>query len=195
MSAKASPYATYEGLIVRLKEVIRISQRRVTEEPPDLLLIDNLNFFTKAYLISLCTYLEAFLQDIAFAHVNLVQSRVASARIPNNVVHWCLSSDVKEKDQRFADYRLAVTRGDLANELSGNPGKTISLFRNIGVDLRSSQQFQSHKEIVGTVVAKRNSVIHHNDNATDVSMADLLNYADQFLAYMRAIEDVTSGAS
>lgn len=187
-------YDEYEQLIEHLKVVIVASRDRVVQNEPDPLFLDNLNFFTKAYLVSLCTSLEAFLQDVAFAYVSLVQQRLASAKVPNNVIRWALSKDVKKDDLRFADFALSTSRKELAEELSGNPGKTIILFRYIGVDLQASGEFITHKDVVGAVVTKRNNIVHHNDCAADVSMADLLNYADQFLLYMRAIRDCVSKA-
>lgn len=195
MSAQQRHYEHYAALIERLKEIISISEHRITQESPDPLLLDNVNFFTKAYLISLCTYLEAFLQDVAFSHISRVQSRLAAARVPHNVVHWAvLANGVKDGSLAFRDFALPLSRKDLADELSGNPGKTIVLFRKIGVDLRSSAMFNGQKDIVGSIVTKRNNIIHHNNSAADVSMKDLRKYADEFLVYMRAIEEAASSA-
>ena len=189
MSALTSHYTNYEQLIARLKNVIQISQRRVTDDPPDPLMLDNINFFTKAYLVSLCTYLEAFLQDVAVAHISEVQSRLTLARIPKNVVLWATrSGEIKEKDYAFCDFTLSLSRDELANELSGNPYKTILLFKRIGIDLRSSPEFEHYKVTIGSVVQKRNLIIHHNDSAADITMADLLRYADEFLGYMQAVD-------
>lgn len=192
MTVFASHYAIYEKLVLRLKEVVAISQQRVTAEFPDPLFSENLNFFTKAYLISLCTYLEAFLQDVAWSHVSAVNVRIANAQIPSNVVRWYFAKDVKDKDLAFEALTLDLSRKDVADELSGNPGKTIALFRKIGINLRLSGEFEASKEVVGIIVAKRNNVIHHNDSAADISMRDLLSYADQFLLYMRAVQACVS---
>jgi len=135
------------------------------------------------------------LQDLAFAYVSLVQARLASAKIPHNVVRWSVSKDFKEKEMRFGDFALSTTRKDLADELSGNPGKTIGLFRHIGIDLQGNEAFKNHKDVIGAVVTKRNNIIHHNDSAADVSMTDLLQYADQFLLYMKAVADCATSAS
>lgn len=193
MNIDVGHYPTYEKLVLRLKEVVTISQQRITDESPDPLFNENLNFFTKAYLISLCTYLEAFLQDVAWAYVSSVNDRIATAQIPSNVVRWCFAKDVREKDLAFEALTLDLSRKDVADELSGNPGKTIALFRKIGIDLRSNGEFEACKEVVGSIVAKRNNIIHHNDSAADISMKDLLSYADQFLSYMRAVQTCALG--
>jgi len=187
-------YNEYAGLIQDLKAVVVASEARVLQPIPDPIFIDNLNFFTKAYLISLCTCLEAFLQDLAFSHVRQIENRIALAKIPHNVVRWSVSKDLKEKEMEFRHFTLSTSRQDLADELSGNPGKTIGLFKRVGIDLKSSEDFRLLKDVVGAVVAKRNNIIHHNDSATDVSLSDVISFADQFLRYMGAIAACVSMA-
>lgn len=177
----------YSILLNDLKTVVTASQARVLQPEPDPIFIDNLNFFTKAYLVSLCTYLEAFLQDIAFAHIQQIEHRLAGAKIPHNVVRWSVSKDFKDTEMQFKAFELSASKKDLADELSGNPGKTIRLFERVGIDLKSSDDFRLLKDRVGSVVDKRNKIIHHNDSATDVSLSDVLNYADRFRDYMSAI--------
>lgn len=188
-------YDEYATLIQHLKAVVQASNERTIQEVPDALFIDNLNFFVKAYLVSLCTYLEAFLQDLAFLHLSAVKNRLALARIPHNVVCWELLKELKDKDMRYEDFGLATTRKDLADQLSGNPGKTINLFRLVGIDLQASQDFKAHKDLIGTIVQKRNNIIHHNDSAADVSMSDILAYADHFLKYMKSVADCVGGVA
>lgn len=183
-------YENYEALILQLEQIILTSHSRVACDPPDLLFSENVNFFTKAYLISLCTYLEAFLQDIAFTHAKLIKSRLSMAKIPNNIIRWHISKDLKSRDLKFDIFDLSLTRKELSDELSGNPHKTIALFRHIGIDLRKSESFKELKELVGSVVEKRNNIIHHNDSAADIYLLDLINYSKKFLDYMKSIEKV-----
>lgn len=49
-----------------------------------------------------------------------------------------------------------------------------------------------HKNLVGMIVNKRNNIIHHNDDASDISFSDLLSHIDVFLAYMVSIETILS---
>ena len=63
-------YGKYEGLLTTLKGIISQSQARVLKEDPDEFFSDNVNFFVKSYLINICTYLEAYLQDVAFEHTS-----------------------------------------------------------------------------------------------------------------------------
>ena len=182
--------AVYSFLIATLKEIVKESKKRAISDPPDNLILSNLNFYSKAYLISLCTYLEAFLQDLAAAYVDQVSERIAAAKIPGNMVRWSIQRDTKEKEYEFEFFRLPLTREDLEGEISGNPGRTISIFKKIGIDLASDPDFQNTKSVVGAVVEKRNRIIHKNDEAADLSLDDIITFADQFLLYMNAVNVV-----
>lgn len=186
----------YVGLYEDLKVILLESQERVVREDADIFFVGNVNFFVKAYMINLCTYLEAYLQDIAYFHSSLISARLKSAGIPHNFVYWKMVKGVGEKDKQlsFKNIQLSVSRDDVAVNLSANPGKTISFFRFLGLNLTASEGFNSTKEVVGTVVGKRNNIIHHNDKAVDISFSDLISYVDIFILYMRAVHGVVVGA-
>lgn len=185
-------YEKYEALLGTLKEIIEQSQARVLCDEPDTIFSDNVNFFVKSYLINICTYLEAYLQDIAFEYSRKVTERLKQAKIPHNFLYAKLSKDIKEKELEYADASYNYSKKDLSDVISGNPFKTINAFRLIGIDLSSSEKFVEHKNLVGTIVNKRNNIIHHNDEASDISFSDLLVNIDVFLEYMHAIEQLVS---
>lgn len=185
----ATHFHRFKGLYCSLKEIIQASEKRVLSEEPDELFLENINFFVKSYLICICTYLEAYLQDIAFMHANELDSRIKNADIPHNFVHWRIAKEIKDKDLIFKNIDLSVDKKEISDNLSGNPYKTIKLFKYLGIDLQSEIDFESNKALVNTVVTKRNNIIHHNDKAMDVSFSDLLSYVDVFLVYIKAIDD------
>ncbi|WP_321417608.1 HEPN domain-containing protein [uncultured Desulfobacter sp.] len=180
----------YDSLFKSLKSIIKITDSRILHEEPDFFFLTNINFFIKSYLISLCTYLEAYLQDIAYEYVKIVDQRISDAAIPNNYIHWKLKNDLKMKEMTFSDFDTHTLKKDLSDNLSGNPYKTIILFRHLGVDVAKGQDFQSYKDLVNSVVLKRNSIIHHNDEAMDISLSDLLHYIDIFVLYIKSIDQV-----
>lgn len=181
-------YKKYKDLLKTLKEIIEQSQARVLGEEPDNIFSDNVNFFVKSYLINICTYLEAYLQDIAFEHSRRVSERLKQAKIPHNFLYGKLAKDIKEKELEYVDASYNYNKKELSDIISGNPYKTINAFRLIGIDLSSSEKFVEHKNLVGTIVNKRNNIIHHNDEASDISFSDLLVNIDVFLEYMLSIE-------
>jgi hypothetical protein len=183
-------YEKYEALLKTLKEIIEKSQARVLSEEPDKIFSDNVNFFVKAYLINICTYLEAYLQDIAFEYSRRVSERLKQAKIPHNFLYGKLAKDIKDKELEYVNASYKYDKQELSDIISGNPYKTINAFRLIGIDLSSSEKFVEHKNLVGTIVNKRNNIIHHNDDASDITFSDLLVHIDVFLEYMLSIQQL-----
>lgn len=188
-------YDKYEGLFTSLREIIISSENRVLSDEPDEIFSSNVNFFVKSYLINICTYLEAYLQDIAHEHTSRVSERLKEAKIPHNFLYWKLAKEVKDKDLAFEDAAYSVNKKEISDIISGNPYKSIKAFRLIGVDLSSDDKFTEHKDLVNSVVNKRNNIIHHNDDASDISFNDLLSHIDIFLEYMASIYGILDDPS
>mgnify|MGYP001803630016 CR=1 FL=1 len=51
------------GQLDALEKVMSMSESRAISDQPDILFYENQNVFTKAYLVSACSILEAFIQD------------------------------------------------------------------------------------------------------------------------------------
>lgn len=194
-SNSSCPLTQYTALFESLKQVIDSSEQRVLADDPDLLFIDNVNFFVKSYLISVCSYLEAFLQDIAFKHSQAISNRVISARIPHNFLHWRLDTGIKEKNLNYNDVSLPVTKKDIGNEISANPYRTLKLFQLLGIDLAKKEKFEHNKDLINTIVTKRNNIVHHNDTAADVSFGDLKAYISVIVPYMSAVKEAVDEAN
>lgn len=185
---KGTFYERYKSLYFSLKNVIKKSEARVLNNDPDTLFLDNVNFFVKLYLISICTYLEAYLQDIAFEYANELDSRIKNANIPHNFIYWRITKEVKDKELKFHNADLSVTKKEISDNISANPYRTIMLFKYLGIDLSNNEEFEATRELVNSVVTKRNNIIHHNDKAMDISFSDLLAYIDVFLKYIKSID-------
>ncbi|MEE9339029.1 MAG: HEPN domain-containing protein [Methylococcaceae bacterium] len=177
----------YEQLFISLKEIIKSSEARVLQENADELFVENVNFFVKSYLISICSYLEAYLQDIAFNHAEFINSKLKEAEISHNFIHWRLINGLKDKDLKFCNIDLSIAKKEISDNISANPYRTIKLFQLLGVDLSEKEDFEINKDLVNTIVQKRNNIVHHNNKATDVSFLDLMIYIDNILVYMTSI--------
>lgn len=180
----------YKGLLSDLKLIVRDSELRVISDKEDELFLNNVNYFVKSYLISICTYLEAYLQDVALICAQDIGERVKGAKIPQNYVRWFLNGEVKKKDLSFEDLDVTPDKKQISDQISGNPHKTISMFRYLGLDLAKSDAFNNSKDAVSAIVTKRNNIIHHNDEAMDISFNDLCHFADVVLIYMRSVLDL-----
>lgn len=185
----------YEKLYDDLLEIIKSSEQRVLADTPDELFSNNVNFFVKSYMINICSYLEAYLQDLAYEYAKEINLKIRLAKIPHNFIYWNVSRDPKEKEFefRYADYPL--DKKELSDGISANPYKTIKAYRILGIDLSTEDGFNENKDLINTVVNKRNNIIHHNDNAMDVSFSDLSSNITIFKIYMTAVRDAVLGAS
>lgn len=188
------PFQRYKELLTSLKDIVRASQDRVLSDELDTLFTENVNFFVKSYLVSTCTYLEAYLQDIAFNLAKEICTRVDSAKIPHNFLYWKTTKEVKEKELKFGEASFNLTKQEISDEISANPYRTIKLFKLLGIDLLGEEGFNKSKDVVNSVVVKRNNIIHHNDAASDVSFSDIERYIDVFVDYMLAIQKAAYGA-
>lgn len=179
----------YENLFISLKEVVNTSEKRVIAEDPDELFIDNVNFFVKSYLISMCSYLEAYLQDIAFKYSVNISDRIVSAKIPHNFLHWRLNTGLKDKQFNYNDISLPLSKKDISDNISANPYRTLKLFQLLGVDLSRKEVFESSKDLINSIVTKRNNIVHHNDAAADISFGDLISFINVIIPYMKAVSE------
>lgn len=188
-SASVILYSQYESLFESLKNIVSSSEQRVISDEPDPLFIGNVNFFVKSYLISVCSYLEAYLQDIAFKHSQAISGRVVEAKIPHNFLHWRLNTGIKDKHLSYSDISLPITKKDISEEISANPYRTLKLFQSLGVDLSKQENFENNKDLINTIVTKRNNIVHHNDAAADISFGDLRAYIEVIIPYMAAVKE------
>lgn len=184
-------YEKYVDLLNSLMAIIKESQTRLLSDNPDPLFQQHLNFFIKAYLITMCTYLEAFLTDIAFIRIENITHKLQSVSIPHNIVKWSfcnLSKDKIDGLEEFKDLSISIKKDDLNDHLSGNVDKTINTFKKIGMNLTTTPGFSDKKDQISSIVSKRNKIIHKNDDASDVSMVDLINNIDTLIKYMDSIK-------
>lgn len=89
---------------------------------------------------------------------------------------------------------LGISKKDIDDQSSGNVGKTISLFTKMGVDLTKNLDFEVYKDKVSSIVTKRINVIHHNDEASDVSFSDIIININIMSQYIKAIDEAVSSS-
>lgn len=179
----------YVELFNQLKVVIQKTQDRVVSLDPDAFFEENINFLVKSFLMSMCAYLESYLKDIAFSRISRVNQNLLSVSIPYNLVKWDISGskDFKDKDMKFENLKISTTKKELDEHISGSPYRTEVLFKKIGIDLSKTDDFTRRKDVIQSIVTKRNRIAHHNDDANDISANDLVIYIDQLIEYMNSI--------
>lgn len=189
--ANSKIYINYEIQLTKLEEIVDKTNANSVAEEPDPYFEENINFFTKSFLVNVCAYLESFIKDITYSYIEHISDKINSMGIPHNIIFWDLNYDkeLKEKSLNFRNYKMRIKKKDLDNHISGSPFRTVKLFRNIGIDLDSNIEFNSFKDKINMIVVKRNKILHHNDEASDISFSDIKNYINEITNYMKILDN------
>lgn len=179
-SRVASVAQVYKAGLSELCSMVTATEREVINSNGHVLLItDNINFFTKSFLISLCAHLEMCIKDIVFAMATDLDERIALASIPSSIVEWRYSQkrkgdSVALQTQRFG---IGMTRKEVDDLVSGNVYRTRDALVLVGVDLAADKlTWETWKELIQNIVTRRNNIVHHNDDASDLSFGDIRQY-------------------
>lgn len=162
---------------------------------------DNTNFLTKSFLITLCSYLEVYCKDVLEILLNDYDSIIRAHKLPHNLILWSLNEKKKADSKvnalldkrhfKFEDLKIKLKRDDLDAFISGSPERTNNLFKMFGIQLdKECQSFKEFKDQIRSVVMTRNRILHHNDNASNVSNSDVLGYIDLFMEYALGIDKI-----
>ncbi len=172
-----------------------INQRIISGSDGELkgeLFYKNANFFTKALLTTMCAYLESYLKDALMEMIDKFNQRLSTARLPHALVIRSLGSkpnnEPKNNNLANAQFRININRKDLDFHISGNPYKTKTLFEDFGINLDGDEIFLSQKEGIELIVNKRNKIMHHGDEASDVSGDDLINNIQLLTEYIKNVD-------
>ncbi|XOK61584.1 HEPN domain-containing protein [Paenibacillus elgii] len=184
----SAPYVKYSNLYDELVILINEANGRIIREEPDPYIYNNANFFIKSFLIVACTYLESYLKEISEQVIEKYEKTLLEHPLPYNLIKWGVDNN-KDKQFKFENFELGIKKKDIDDIISGNVHKTINLFTKLGIEITSEERFSNNKDVVGTIVTKRNNIVHHNDDASDVSFPDIMDYIKIFKEYLKAIDD------
>lgn len=183
---------SYITQLEKLKEIIVIANARIVSETPDEFIQNNANFFSKSFLVVMCAYLESYIKDALMVLIDDANDKLSKNKLPHNLIKWSLNIDkeLKESDYKFSDFKIPIKKKELDEFISGNPYRTKDLFKKIGVDLESNSLFKAQKERINAIVVKRNKIVHHNDDASDVSNSDLLDNIEAIKEYISNLDQI-----
>ena len=159
----------------KLIEIIETTNSRIISDEPDVFFLDNSNFFTKSFLVIMCAYLESYLKDALMVVIDETNEKLAQRNIPHNLIKWSLNIDkeFKDADSKIEPLKIKIKKKELDDFISGSPFRTRELFKKFGIILEQDPIFLSQKERINNIVLKRNKIVHHNDDASDISNDDL----------------------
>lgn len=170
-----------------LISIVTESNNRIISQDPDELFVNFVNVFTKSYIVSACSILEAFIQELAFVYSTIIEDRISSSNIPRNIVVWSINNESKKDQFKFEKFSTNFDREKFSEIVSANVEKTIRAFKYIGVDVDSDNSFRLHKDFISAFVKKRNNIVHHNDDAVDVSLSDVVDSIHKIKLYCSCI--------
>lgn len=186
--ASLPPLLKYTNRYDELISLIDEAYQRVLRDEPDEYIYNNVNFFIKSFLVISCVYLETYLKEVGELVIENIQTKLRENPLPHNLIKWSVDNN-KDKTYKFSDFKLEISKKDIDDIVSGNVGKTIILFTKLGVDIVSEPLFDRNKDLVATIVTKRNNIVHHNDEASDVSFPDVINYISTLKEYIQGIDN------
>lgn len=151
------------------------------------LITNNVNFFTKSFLISACAHLEMCIKEIVFEIAKDIDARLSSAAIPSSIIEWRLNQKKKTDSPSPPKILLSVkmTRKEVDDLVSGNVYRTKEALALVGIELATQKnQWESWKDSIQTIVTRRNNIVHHNDDASDLSLGDIKIYIKSIIDYI-----------
>ena len=180
---------SYERLLDDLKLMAQETNRFLSTDT-DVFISKNINFFTKSFMIMMCAYLEFYIKDISMVIIDEMNIRLEKNQIPYNLIKWYLSKNKKLEgsELKFEHLVIKILKDEL--DISGNPFRTEALFKNFGIKLQGNIEFETRKDRIQTLVSKRNNIIHHNDNASDLSVTDIIENILYIKSYILAIDNI-----
>lgn len=170
-----------DSYIILLDDLNRLNtetEKKVISDKPDSFITQNINFFTKSFMITLCAYLESFLKDVTMTLIEDANKKLTDSKIAYNLAKWSILKkkelpELNDNELLFEDLTIKISRKELDDFISGSPYKTEKLFKKIGIKLYENSTYINQKEKIISIVDKRNKIVHHNDSASDISFSDI----------------------
>lgn len=191
-------FKNFEEKLDDLEKTVKDCNDIIISDEPLIFVYENANFLTKSFLISLCGYLETYLKDVLEVLIMDYNERISKENFPYNLIRWNIenkeNSDSKilslldKKKSRFESLTLKIKKKDLDSFISGNPFRTKELFSMFGINLDEVDYYNKNKDTVNQIVTKRNNVLHHNDDASDLSNLDILQYINEVKKYCNNLD-------
>jgi hypothetical protein len=177
-----------KGNLTELLAMVSATESTVLkEEGGSSLIRENVNFFTKSFLLTLCANLETCIKDVIYSIGLEIDSKLANANVPANIVEWKFSTKSKKTTNNDANdlFKIKMSKKDVDDLVSGNVYKTKDAFMVVGIDLSSDKPtWETWKELIQSIVTRRNNIVHHNDDASDISFGDIKTYIKSVNEYL-----------
>jgi hypothetical protein len=185
LNAKAG---TFKDGLRELEAMVQQTELAVIGDAETASLItNNVNFYTKSFLISACAHLEMCIKEIVFEIAKDIDARLSSAVIPSSVIEWRLNQRRKADSSSPSRKLLSVnmTKKEVDDLVSGNVYRTKEALALVGIELAADiAQWELWKDSIQAIVTRRNNIVHHNDDASDLSLGDIRTNITSIIEYI-----------
>ncbi len=179
---------TFKNGLLELEAMVQQTELAVIGEAHTTPLItDNVNFFTKSFLISACAHLEMCIKEIVFEIVKDIDTRLSLASIPSSIIEWRLNQKKKPDTSSIPRniLKINMTKKEIDDLVSGNVYRTKEALALVGIELGAQKdEWESWKDSIQAIVTRRNNIVHHNDDASDLSLGDIKLYIKSIINYI-----------
>lgn len=149
------------------------------------LITDNVNFFTKSFLISACAHLEMCIKEVVYEIAKDIDSKLSSIAIPSSIIEWRLKKKPDSLVSGTLPLSVKMTKKEVDDLVSGNVYRTREALALVGIELNlKKDQWDTWKESIQAIVTRRNNIVHHNDDASDLSLGDIRTYINSIINYI-----------
>lgn len=190
MDLHATAEAFKNGLL-QLETMVQETEYQVIDgEGTAPLIVNNVNFFAKSFLISACAHLEMCVKEIIFEVARDIDERLTIASIPSAIIEWRYNQKKKNEQPNINvnSFSIGMTKKEIDDLVSGNVYRTKDALALIGVELSLDKAaWDAWKESIQAIVTRRNKIVHHNDDASDISLGDIRRFIISIINYIEFI--------
>ncbi len=182
---------TFKNGLLELDAMVQQTELAVIGDAQTTPLItNNVNFFTKSFLISACAHLEMCIKEIVFELAKDIDARLSSAAIPASIIEWRLNQKKRTESASKSILSINMTKKEIDDLVSGNVYKTKDALALVGIELGEKKaQWETWKDVIQAIVTRRNNIVHHNDDASDLSLGDIKTYIRSIIDYIDFVVD------
>ena len=178
------------SLLDKLVSLAQETNTKSLDDEGDVFFNENINFFSKSYMVLMCAYLESYVKEVSRFYIDAVDTYLQGVNLPTNLVKWAVLKNKYKplSDSSYSNLSLRIEDKEIDDNISGNPYTTFPFFIRLGIDLEGNDSLSKIKEVIETIVNKRNSIVHHNDDAGDIGLVDIQNNVTSIKTYITQID-------
>jgi hypothetical protein len=130
-------------------------------------------------------YVESYVKELVTAAAAELDERLRRAAIPTSALFWRINGKLKVNGVADVNpFLLKVNGREIDEVISGNVYKTRDTLKIFGIDVETEPvKWSGWKDLIQSIVTRRNNIVHHDDQASDLSFGDLQEYIGQVRGY------------